>query len=92
MKTLERKNIMIESNKWKILKMLSETDNNRSISKIVSEAVDKYINEEINNNLAFKLKMIAMDKYISQEEENEIVNDLESMSIDDLKPDGKLNI
>jgi hypothetical protein len=59
---------------------------------MVSEAVDKYIKEEINNNLAFKLKIIAMDRYISKEEEDEIVNDLKNMSVDDLKPDGKLDI
>jgi hypothetical protein len=72
----ERKNIMIENEKWELLKMIAGTTKDKSISKVISFAVDKYIENEFNNNLAFKLKMIAMGKYVSSDEEKEILKEL----------------
>jgi hypothetical protein len=89
---MARKNIIIDNEKWNTLKVITETKKNKSISKIISLAVDKLIEDEFNNNLAFKLKMIAMDKYVDEEEEMDIENDLKSMSKEELKIAGKLEI
>ncbi|MEN8905370.1 MAG: hypothetical protein ABF289_05375 [Clostridiales bacterium] len=91
-KSKQRKNIMIEIEKWNTLKIIADMGKSKNISSIISTAIDKYINEEFNNNLAFKLKMIAMDEYVSDEEEKEILNELNSLSDNDLRIVGKLKV
>ncbi len=83
---MNQRNIVVEDDLWNSFKMLNSIEG-KSISKMVVEAMEKYLEEKQKDNLILRVNILAMkSKYIiTREESNKIVNKLESMSEDELK-------
>ena len=75
---LKQKNIVIDTNIWDKLKLLSDTVN-MSISKIIRNAVDKYLKEETTDNLVYQMRTLTPPLQDEQEEQ-EITEDLKAIT------------
>ncbi len=79
---LERHNIMIDSETWKILQELKRIQN-KSISSILREAVNTFL--EVNKYNKIYFKIMSSVSVCDDEENKELTEILETLNDDDLK-------
>ncbi|WP_368494356.1 ribbon-helix-helix protein, CopG family [Marinitoga sp. 1138] len=80
--SLERHNIMIDPETWKILQELKRIQN-KSISAILREAVNSFLETNKYNKVYFK--MMANVPACDDQENKELTEMLETLTEDDLK-------
>lgn len=84
-KNFERKsrhNINLKNKTWSILQELKRIQN-KSISNIIDEAIEKYLKDMGYNTLYFKLLTTLPE--VSDEENSEILNELKSLTDEDME-------
>ncbi|WGS66019.1 ribbon-helix-helix protein, CopG family [Marinitoga aeolica] len=82
MSKLERHNIMIDPETWKILKELKRIQN-KSISEILREAINQLLNSKKYNKTYFKIMTNA--SYCDDKENEELTRILDSLTEKDLE-------
>lgn len=78
---LVKKNIVIDSEMWTKLRVLSKINNDLSISEIIRQAVNKFL-EKKKKDLDFQIKIQC--GYVGEDEQKDIEETLAKMSKEDL--------
>lgn len=86
-----KKNLTISPDIWATLETLKRIQG-KSISDIIEISVRSYVKTEKINPVYIKMMTDPKIKYMSKKENDEITAILDSMTEDDLRPGGELEI
>ncbi len=78
---LVKKNIVIDNQIWAKLKLLSQINDDLSISEIIRQAIDKFL-ESKKKDLDFQLKLQCA--YVDDKEQKDIEKSIAELSREDL--------